>query len=130
MHEGPGTDDSKKSQIRSVPCSIVYGDCMPIAECGALLPRNAAVNINFSPQKLWQPAVGKHTPHHSCKSSSNAFGHANLLRRIGAGVLERHPRLKAEVLELLADEFTSFVHPQPLDAESTWNHHRLCEYLK
>ena len=46
MHEGPGTDDSKKSQTRLRSVKHLYGDCMPIAACGALLPRNAAVNIN------------------------------------------------------------------------------------
>ena len=38
MHEGPGTDDPKKSQIRLRPGGILYGDCMPIKECGALCP--------------------------------------------------------------------------------------------
>ena len=71
-----------------------------------------------------------HTPNHCPKSSSNAFEHADLLRHVGAGVVELHPRLKAVVLEVLADEFTSFVHPQPLHAKTTWNHHRLYEYVK
>ena len=31
------------------------------------------------------------------------------MRRVGADVLERHPRLKKVVLELLGDEFTCFV---------------------
>ena len=34
----------------SVPFGILNGDCMLVAECGALLPRNAAVNIS-SPQR-------------------------------------------------------------------------------
>ena len=72
----------------------------------------------YSQETLWQSAVCKHAPDHSCKSSSNALGHANLLRRVGAGVFERYPRLKAVALELLADELTSYVNPQTLDAES------------
>ena len=77
-----------------------------------------------------ESAVCQHAPDHSCKISSNALGHADLLRRVGAGVLERHRRLKAVALELLADELISFVHPQTLDAETASNHHRLYEYLK
>lgn len=72
----------------------------------------------LSPKKLWQSAVGKHTSHHSCKSSSGGLGHTDFLRGVGAGVLERHPRLKAIVLELLADELAAFVNPQTLDAET------------
>ena len=101
---------------------------MPIAECGALLPRNTAVNID--------------SPHRNFGSPLSASIHRTTAARILptrsdmpiccgvlALVLERHPRLNEVVLELLADEFTSLVHPQPLDAETTWNHHILHENL-
>ena len=130
VHEGLGTDDSKKSQVwlRTV-CHFVrrlradLGVRRPVAQ-------KRRREHQFFLEKLWRPAVGKHALRHSCQSSSNALGHADLLRRVGAGVLERHPRLKAVALDILADELTSFVHPQILDAETTWNYHRLYEYLK
>ena len=59
---------------------------MPIAEGGALSPRNAAVGINYPHRNFGSPPSAKHKPHHSCKSSSNAFGHVDLLRRVGDGV--------------------------------------------
>ena len=39
----------------SVPCNILYGDGMPIAECGTLLPRNAAVNISSPHRNFGSP---------------------------------------------------------------------------
>ena len=33
-------------------------------------------------------------------------------------------------MKLLADELTSFVNPQTLDAKTAWNRAVLCEYLK
>ena len=53
-----------------------------------------------------------------------------MLRRICAGELDNDVRLKAVVLGRICDEFSSFVHCHPLDAETIWNHHRLYEYLK
>lgn len=43
----------------SVHFGFLYGDRIPIAEHGALLPQKAAVNIDPSLEKLWQPAVNK-----------------------------------------------------------------------
>ena len=73
-------------------------------------------------RKPWQSAIGKHAPHHSCKRS-DARGHTDLLRG------ERHPRLKTVALELPVYELAAFVSLLTLDAETTWNLLRLCEYL-
>ena len=81
---------------------------------------------NLSPEKLLQSAVQAFTVPYT----SNALAHAYLLWRVGAGVLARHPGLRALALELLAIEFASFVHPQTLNAETAWNRHILYEYLE
>ena len=39
----------------------------------------------------------------------------DLLRRVGAGVLERHSRLKAVALIFIVGVFVTFVHPWSLD---------------
>lgn len=93
---------------------------MPIAECGALLSRNADVTTSC-PQRNFRIPV-----------------YAGIHRTIAARALptrsdmtlRRGARLKPAALELLADELTGLVNPQKLDEKTASNHHELYECLK
>ena len=62
---------------------------MPIAECGALLPRNAAVNINSPHRNNGSPLSASIHRTIAARVLPTPSGIANLLGRIGAGVLLR-----------------------------------------
>ena len=104
-----------------VPFSILYKDYVLSAECGVLFPTYIAMNISLHQRSF----VSSHTPDHGRERSSDSPRHAHLLRRVSADVLQHHSRLGAVVLEVVADELASYIRPQPLDANSTRNHHGL-----
>ena len=93
------------------------------------VPQERRRDNQFSPEKVWQYAVGDHAPQHSYESYFNSRGHTDLLRRVGAGELERHPRLKTAVLELLFGEIARFVSLQTFYSETAGDH-RFYEHVK
>lgn len=67
-----------------------------MSERGALLPRNAALSINLSKRSIGSPltaSLQRFVAMRALPTRSRMPG-ADLLRRIGVGVLERYPSLK------------------------------------
>ena len=81
-----------------------------------MLPRNAAVNISSRQKNHGRPlSASRHLT--IAASPSNALIHTSFLRRVGAGVLELHSRLKTVALVFIYDVLITFVRPQALDTE-------------
>ena len=101
VHEDSGSDDAKVPEVGFPPVkhlqwrlhfehltrSPVLGICSPHQQ---LLPHGR-----------WEAAVCEHAPNHGTQSFPHAFGHTDLLRRVGSGELLDNTCLQVVPTKLL-----------------------------
>ena len=126
VHEGSGSDDAKVREIGFL--AVKHLDWRLHLE---RLIRSPVLEVRrrheqLPPHRRWKTTVCEHAPNHGAQSSPHAFGHTDLLRRVGGGELLNNTGLQAILRGVLA----ALVGAPTNDAAAEGNNRRADEQLK
>ena len=130
VHEGSGSDDAK---VREVDLRAVKH-----LECRLHLERRMRSPVlevrcrhkQLPPHGRWKTAVWEHATNDGTQSSSHAFGHTGLLRRVRGGELLNNTGLQAILPKLLPGVLAAFVGAPTNDAATEGNYRRADKQFK
>ena len=125
MHEGSGSDDAKVREVGFLAVKHLYWRLH--LEC--LIMRSPILEVRrrheqLPPHRRWKTTVCEHEPNYGAQSSPHAFGHTDLLRRVGGGELLNNTGLQAILLKLLPGVLVALVGAPTNDEAAEGNNRR------
>ena len=129
VHEGSGLDDVNGRKVGFLAEKHLEW-CLHLLR----LLRSPILEVRrheqLSPYGRWKIAVCEHVPNHSAQSSPHAFGHTDLLRRVGGGELLDDTCLQAVLPDLLPSVLAALVSAPTNDVAAEENGRRADKQLK
>ena len=129
VYKGSGPEDEKMRDVGFLAVKhiewrlhlerLVQSPVLEVRSCHELLP----------PYGRWNAAVCEHVPNHGARSPPNAFGHIDLLRRVGGGKLLDNTGLQAVLPKLLPGVLATLVGAPKNDAATEGDDRRADKQL-
>ena len=130
MHEGSGSDDAKGRDVGFL--TVKYFERRLHLDRLVRSPVREVHSRRKQPPShgRFKVAVCEHAPNHGAQSPSHAFGHTDLLRRIGSGEYLDNTDLQAVLSKLLPGVLAALVGTPTNESATDWNDRRADEQLK
>ena len=130
VHKGSGSDDAKVREIGFL--AVKHLELRLHLE---RLMRSPVLEVRRRHEQLpshrrWKTTVCENAPNHGAQSFPHAFGHTNLLRRVGGGKLLNNTRLQVILPKLLPGVLAALVGAPTNDSAAKGNNRRADKQLK